>query len=70
MTPSPAPGLEPEPFLPFKEISTVLKVPEFAIRRAAKRGEFAVYRCGTGRARARLSEVVLAFERSRCGGSS
>lgn len=52
-----------ERLVTLREISCALSVPLFAVRRAAKNGEFPIYKIGNGRSRARLSEVVAAVER-------
>ena len=52
-----------ERLVTLREISAVLSVPLFAVRRAAKNREFPTYQIGNGRRRARLSEVLAAIER-------
>jgi hypothetical protein len=52
-----------EKLLTLREVSQVLSVPLFAVRRAAKKGEFPLYCIGNGRRRTRLSEVIAAIER-------
>ena len=52
-----------ERLLTLRELSSALSVPLFAVRRAAKNGEFPVYHIGNGHGRVRLSEVVAAVER-------
>lgn len=52
-----------ERLMTLREVSQALSVPLFAVRRAAKNGEFPVYYIGNKRQRARLSEVIAAVDR-------
>lgn len=56
---------EPEKLLALALIASILGIPVYTVRRAAKNGEFPIYRVGRGRARARLSEVVAAINAAR-----
>jgi hypothetical protein len=55
-------GGEPEALLKLSEIARALNVPLFAVRRAAKKGDFPTYQVSQGHRRARLSEVIAAIE--------
>jgi excisionase family DNA binding protein len=55
--------LNPEHFITLGELAENLGVPLFAVRRAARRGEFPTYRLGNRRCRVRLSEVITAIEK-------
>lgn len=56
--------MDVEPLVTLRQISEALDVPVFTVRRAAKRKEFPTYRFGSGRLRARLSEVNAALNGS------
>jgi hypothetical protein len=62
-----APVLVGEPtierFLTIRAAADALGVPTFAMRRAAKAGQFPTYQLGNRRQRVRLSEVVAAIDR-------
>lgn len=58
-----------EPLLTLKAAGAARNIPIFKLRRAAKQGAFPVYRIGNGRALVRLSEIDLAIEASRDGGT-
>ena len=60
----------PEPLLTLKDVATRLGLPTFKVTRAAKLGIFPTYFLLNKRRLARLSEVVVAIERSRMGGRS
>jgi hypothetical protein len=51
-----------EKFLTIPATAKALGVPPTKVRRAVKRGQFAVHRFGDGRALLRLSEVIASIE--------
>lgn len=55
----------PERLLTLREVASALSVPLFAVRRAARSGEFPTYRIGNGRARVRMSDVLHAVDSSK-----
>ena len=59
------PSAAPELLLTLTEVATRLGLPLFKVRRAAKIGIFPTYNLFNGRKLARLSEVIVAIERSR-----
>ena len=59
----------PEPLVTYQRAAEILNVKPWQIRRAAKRGAFAVYRPFNTRGLVRLSEVLAFVEASREGGA-
>lgn len=55
----------PERLYTLSEVANALGIPLFAVRRAARSGEFPTYRIGNGRARVRMSDIEQAVGASK-----
>ncbi|CAN0487284.1 unnamed protein product [Phaeothamnion confervicola] len=60
---------EAEPYRSLPEASEILGVPAYALRAAAKRGLFPLYRPFSNRWAVKISEIEAAIAQTRAGGA-
>jgi hypothetical protein len=61
--------IQPEPYRSLKKASELLGVPTYALRSAAKRGDFPMYQPFSKRWVVKISEVETAIRNLRVGGA-